>query len=71
MRVLWSEKTDPKPESERQSDHSFCGKEPARAARALSGLMRTSPQRRVCQTLALATAQRRGATHRHEQGERG
>lgn len=73
MRALWSEKAKPKlkPKSESQSDHSSCGKGPERAALALSGLTRTSPQRRVCQTLALATAQRRGATRRDEHGERG
>ena len=51
MRALWSEKAKPKlkPKSESQSDHSSCRKGPERAALAPSGLMRTSPPRRVCQ----------------------
>ena len=44
---------------------------PERAALALSGITRTGPQRRACQTLAKATAKRRGATRRYEHGERG
>ena len=69
MRALWSEKANPRPKSERESYDPSYGKGTERAALALSVLMRTSPQRRVCQTLARATAQRRGA--RHAPGERG